>query len=64
MAAFSAVHIIGYAGVYSPLHLVLAFLQYLPAGIWLAWCYTKSGSIFGPIVMHAIINLYSLNLLR
>ncbi len=64
VAAFSAVHIIGYVGVYSPLHLVLAFLQYLPAGIWLAWCYTKSGSIFGPIVMHAIINLYSLNLLR
>ena len=64
VAAFSAVHIIGYIGVYSPLHLVLAFLQYLPAGIWLAWCYTKSGSIFGPIVMHAIINLYSLNLLR
>ena len=64
VAAFSAVHIIGYIGIYSPLHLVLAFLQYLPAGIWLAWCYTKSGSIFGPIVMHAIINLYSLNLLR
>ena len=64
MAAFSAVHIVSYIGVYSPLHLVLAFLQYLPAGVWLAWCYTKSGSIFGPIVMHAIINLYSLNLLR
>ena len=64
MAAFSAVHIVSYIGVYCPLHLVLAFLQYLPAGIWLAWCYTKSGSIFGPIVMHAIINLYSLNLLR
>ena len=64
MAAFSAVHIVSYIGVDSPLHLVLAFLQYLPAGVWLAWCYTKSGSIFGPIVMHAIINLYSLNLLR
>ena len=64
MAAFSAVHIIGYIGVYSPLQLVLAFLQYLPAGVWRCWCYTKSGSIYGPIVMHSLINLYSLNLLR
>lgn len=63
-AAFSVVHLLGYIGAYTPSQLVLAFLQYLPAGIWLAWCYTKSGSIFGPIVMHAIINLYSLNLLR
>ena len=44
--------------------LLLAFLQYLPAGLCLSWCYTKSGSIYGPIVMHSLINLYSLNLLR
>ena len=53
-----------YVGVYSPLRLLLAFLQYLPAGLCLSWCYTKSGSIYGPIVMHSLINLYSLNLLR
>ena len=62
--AFSAVHLLGYIGVYSPLRLVLAFLQYLPGGVWLCWCYTKSGTIYGPLAMHMIINLYSLNLLR
>ncbi len=64
MAAFSAVHLVSYIGVYTPLELTLAFLQYLPAGLCLGWCYVKSGSIYGPIVMHALINLYSLNLLR
>ena len=64
MAAFSVVHIVSYIGVYSPLRLLLAFLQYLPAGLCLSWCYTKSGSIYGPIAMHSLINLYSLNLLR
>lgn len=64
MAAFSAVHIVSFLGLYSPLQLVLAFLQYLPAGLWLAWCYTKSGSIYGPIAMHMLINAYSYGLLR
>ena len=64
MAAFSVIHIVNYVGVYSPLRLLLAFLQYLPAGLCLSWCYTKSGSIYGPIIMHSLINLYSLNLLR
>ena len=63
-AVFSVVHLLGYIGAYSPSQLVLAFLQYLPAGVWLGWCYAKSGTIFGPLAMHAIINLYSLNLLR
>ena len=64
MVAFSMVHIVSYVGAYTPLQLVLAFVQYLPGGAWLCWCYTKSGSIYGPIVMHSLINLYSLNLLR
>lgn len=64
MFAFSIVHIISYLGVYTPLQMTLAFLQYLPAGLCLAWCYVKSGSICGPILMHALINLYSINQLR
>ncbi len=55
-AVFSVVHILGYVGIYSPLHLILAFIQYLPAGLTLAWAYRKSGSIFAPMVMHAINN--------
>lgn len=53
---FSTVHILGYVGVYTPLHLALAFLQYVPAGLTLAWVYRRSGSIFAPMLMHAVIN--------
>jgi membrane protease YdiL (CAAX protease family) len=53
---FAAIHIIGYIGVYSPLELLMAVLQYLPAGLCLAWAYTKADTIFAPILIHAIIN--------
>ena len=53
---FAAVHIMGYVGIYSPLHIVLAFVQYAPAGLVLAWAYRRSGSIFAPMLMHAVIN--------
>lgn len=56
-AAFSAVHILGYAGSYDFLSFCLAFVQYLPAGLCLAWAYRASGTIFAPILMHTIINL-------
>lgn len=55
-AIFASVHILGYVGAYSPLHLALAFIQYVPAGLTLAWAYRKSGSIFAPMLMHAVIN--------
>ena len=53
---FAAVHIMSYVGVYSTTHLVLAFVQYVPAGLVLAWAYRRSGSIFAPMLMHATIN--------
>lgn len=53
---FASVHIMGYVGVYSTTNLILAFIQYLPAGLTLAWAYRKSGSIFAPMLMHAVIN--------
>lgn len=54
---FSALHIIGYIGLYSPFRLLLCFLQYIPAGIVLAWTYVKADSIWAPIFIHMIINL-------
>ena len=54
--AFAVIHIIGYVGQYSPLELVMAFLQYLPAGLCLAWSYTKADTVFAPILIHAAIN--------
>ena len=61
---FAIIHIIGYIGKYSFLEMLMAFLQYLPAGLCLAWAYSKSDTIFAPIVMHAIINAVSIGLVR
>ena len=60
MLAFACIHILGYAGQYSPLEMLMAVLQYLPAGLCLAWSYTKSDTIFAPIVMHAAVNFITL----
>lgn len=62
--AFAIIHILGYIGTYSPLELVMAFLQYLPAGLCLAWAYTKADTIFAPIVIHALINAVAIGLVR
>lgn len=64
MIAFAAIHILGYIGLYSPLELIMAVLQYLPAGLCLAWAYQKSGTIFAPIVIHACINFLGIQRLR
>ena len=62
--AFAIIHILGYIGTYSPLELLMAFLQYLPAGLCLAWAYTKADTIFAPILIHAIINAVAIGLVR
>ena len=54
--AFSAVHIVSYIGVYSPLEMLVSFLSYLPAGICLGWAYVRADSIFAPIMIHAAVN--------
>lgn len=61
---FSAIHILGYVMVYPLPHLLLALLQYLPAGLVLAWAYRKSGSIFSSILIHAAVNALALLSLR
>ena len=61
---FASVHIMGYVGSYSVLHLALAFLQYIPAGLVLCWAYRQSGSIFAPILIHTTINAIAMFSLR
>jgi membrane protease YdiL (CAAX protease family) len=63
-ALFSCIHILGYMTVYPLPHLILAFIQYLPAGLVLAWAYRKSGTIFCPILIHAAVNTLALLALR
>ena len=58
--AFAIIHIIGYIGRYSAAGLLMAFLQYLPAGLCLAWAYTRADTIFAPIVIHSIVNYISI----
>ena len=64
MAVFSLIHIVGYIQSYTLWELLICFLQYLPAGLCLAWSYTKADTNFAPIVIHAIINAVGLSRLR
>ncbi len=54
---FSLLHIVGYLGQYSGIGILLAFLQYLPAGICLCLVYRLSGTFLCPVLVHCIINL-------
>lgn len=56
MVIFAMIHILGYLGTYSPLELLMAVLQYLPAGLCLAWTYVRGDTILSSIVVHAAIN--------
>ena len=64
MLAFALIHILGYAGQYTPLEILMAVLQYLPAGLCLAWSYTKADTIFAPIAIHATVNFITLTARR
>ena len=64
MAAFAAIHVLGYIGSEDITTLVICFLQYLPAGLCLAWTYTKADNIFAPTVVHAIVNAIAIGALR
>lgn len=55
-ALFSVIHMMGYIGTYPAWMLLVGLLQYVPAGICLAWAYEKSGSLFAPICIHMMVN--------
>lgn len=59
-AAFAGIHILGYIGLYDTPMLLVAFLQYIPAGLCLAFAYRKSDTILAPILMHTVINLIAI----
>ena len=61
MVLFSAIHVVGFLGSYEPMHLLLCFLQYLPAAYCLCWCYRQTGTIITPILMHALFNAVSVS---
>lgn len=53
---FSSIHVLSYVGVYPTGYLLLALVQYLPAGLIFAWSYQRSGSIFTPMLIHMFNN--------
>jgi len=57
---FAAVHVVAYLGLYSPVELLVSFVQYLPAGFALGFAYQRGGSIFCPILAHMIVNAMAL----
>ena len=54
---FAVYHLWGFALFDGGINVWVYALQYLPAGIALAWCYEWSGSLVVPVVLHALINL-------
>lgn len=61
---FCFIHVTGYIGAYQTPVLLLCFLQYLPAGLTLAWAYEYSGSILAPIIMHTAVNTIAMLTMR
>ena len=53
---FAGIHIIGYIGLSDWQTLLLCFVQYLPAGLALAWSYEKTDTIITPMLIHIIVN--------
>ena len=64
VVTFALLHIVGYIGAYSPVRLLLCFVQYIPAGICLAEAYRLSGSLLSPILIHAAVNFVGMMVLR
>ncbi len=64
VTVFSLIHIVGYIGVYDPLSFLLSFMQYLPAGIALAWAYEKADNIVAPILIHTTVNQIAISAMR
>lgn len=64
VALFAFIHISGFLAGGDWLRLGLSFLQYIPAGLFLAWSYEKADSIFAPIVIHTAINAIGIYAMR
>lgn len=60
---FAAIHVWQYALLYDWTAILLAALQYVPAGIALGWTYEKSDTIWAPILLHMAINAISFGIM-
>ena len=60
---FAVMHVWQYLALYDFREVLLAALQYIPAGIALGWTYEKSNTVWAPILLHMTINAISMGLL-
>ena len=60
---FSLYHVWQYVLIYGDWRMLIYCLLYLPASIGLAWAYDRSGSIWGAIILHGMVNGISLSVL-
>ena len=61
---FAGIHIIGFVGKADFCTLLLCFVQYLPAGIFLAWSYEMTDTVITPICIHIAINQIGIAAMR
>ncbi len=59
---FAAIHVVGYIGRGDWLTLLLSFIQYLPAGLSLAYAYHRSDTIWAAILTHIAVNQIGMSL--
>lgn len=64
VVVFGLIHVSGSVGQYEPLHLLVCFVQYIPAGLVLAGAYEYSGSIFTPTLIHMAVNAIAIMSMR
>ena len=60
---FAVIHVWQYLLVYDFKAVLLAALQYIPAGIALGWTYEKSNTVWAPIFLHMTINAISMGII-
>ena len=60
---FAAMHVWQYLVLYDFREVLLAALQYIPAGIALGWTYEKANTVWAPIFLHMTINAISMGII-
>ena len=61
---FAAIHVAGYINSYDWSLLALSVLQYIPAGLCLAWVYCRADNIWASILIHITINQIGMQTMR
>lgn len=61
---FAVLHVYSYIGTYSPAHLLLCLLEYIPAGIILGWIYARTDTLWTTILIHMAVNAIAVIAMR